>query len=127
LWLRSRIFKNVRFPIDGVIVPVRPSEVRLSTVTLCLCLRLQLTPGHEQKSVVAFHAARTPAWLLRLALNASKVSTSVLLLTVLADTDWNTYGSRTNRRRDNIDDAGNKRRNANLNMLHGKAVNINVY
>jgi hypothetical protein len=76
--------------MDGVIVPARPSEVRLSTVTLCLCLWLQLMPGHEQKSVVVFHAARTSGWLLRLALNANKVSTSDLLLSVLADADWST-------------------------------------
>lgn len=35
-WLRSSIFRNVRFPIDGVIVRASPSKVRLSTVTLLM-------------------------------------------------------------------------------------------
>uniref|UniRef100_A0A0A9EM23 Uncharacterized protein n=1 Tax=Arundo donax TaxID=35708 RepID=A0A0A9EM23_ARUDO len=54
-------------------------------MTLCLCLKLQLTPCHLQKLVVVFHEARTSHWLLRLALNASKVSPSVLLSNVLVD------------------------------------------
>ena len=73
--------------MEGEIVPARPSEESLSAMTLCLCLclTLQLTPCHWQKSVVVFHEPRAPCWLLRLALNASKVSPSVLLSNVTAD------------------------------------------
>ncbi|KAI4977375.1 hypothetical protein ZWY2020_057287 [Hordeum vulgare] len=86
--LRSRIFKNVRFAIDGVILPERPSEVRLSTVTLRLCFRLQVIPGHEQKAVVVFHAASARRWSLTLALKASKASPSDLSLSGVDDAGW---------------------------------------
>uniref|UniRef100_A0A0A8YYZ9 Uncharacterized protein n=1 Tax=Arundo donax TaxID=35708 RepID=A0A0A8YYZ9_ARUDO len=55
--LRSRLVKNVRLPKEGVMVPTRPAEERFSVNTLCLCLRLQITPGHWQKSSVVFHKA----------------------------------------------------------------------
>ena len=103
LRLRSRVFKNVRFPMEGVIMPPRPWEVRLSAVTL-LCW-LQTTPGQWQNVVVVllvFHASRTPPrWLFMLALNANKASTSVQWLNVVADADRRS--KRSNRKTGNID------------------------
>ena len=58
--------------MERAIVPTRTSEERLSAVILWLCLVLQLTPCHLQKSLVVFHEAKAPCCLLiRLALNAS--------------------------------------------------------
>ena len=72
--------------MERAIVPTRPSEERLSAVILWLCLVLQLTPCHLQKSLVVFHEAKAPCCLLiRLALNASNASLSVLLSNVVAD------------------------------------------
>jgi len=107
LELRSRILKNVRLPMEGVIVPERPCEVRFRTVTLSLCLRLELTPGQWQNLVVAFHAARTPCCWFRLAFISWRIPSSGILLTAIADalgTIWGTYAKRSNRRIGNIDD-----------------------
>lgn len=75
--LRSRIFKNVKFPMAGEREPTSPADDRFRADTVPLCLRLQVTPVHWQKSLVLFHETSVGDCWLRLALNWSRASLSV--------------------------------------------------
>jgi hypothetical protein len=86
LKLRFRNFRNVKFPMEGGMVPTSPAEERFRADTLPLCLRLQVTPGHWHKSLVAFHEASEAAdcWL-KLALNFSRASRSLAVSLLKGD------------------------------------------
>jgi len=71
--------------MEGEMVPTSPAEETFRADTLPSCLRLQVTPGHWQKSLVAFHETSAADCWLKLALNSNRASLSVAISLLKGD------------------------------------------